>query len=82
MKDNLENELECIMPNILIFSELEVKEFVIKKHKQSLTSGASCFVVSGRYIKVLKNYVHLIQIPPFYIRPNFINYYSEWSTKV
>lgn len=31
MKDNLENELECIMPNILISIELGVKELVIKK---------------------------------------------------
>ena len=32
MKDNLENELECIMPNILILSEPEVKELVTKEH--------------------------------------------------
>lgn len=32
MKDNLENEFECIMFNILIFSEFEVKELVIKKY--------------------------------------------------
>lgn len=49
MKDILENELECIMPNILNLSELEVKELVIKKHQQSLTSGDSCFLLSGRY---------------------------------
>lgn len=31
MKDNLENEFECIMFNILIFIEFGVKELVIKK---------------------------------------------------
>lgn len=33
MKDNLENELECIMPNTQLSIELEVKELVIKKQE-------------------------------------------------
>lgn len=52
MKDNLENELESITPNILIFCELKVRELVIKK-QQPLTSEnvyPECIKASYNYV--------------------------------
>lgn len=47
MKDNLENELECFMPNTQLSTELEVKELVIKK-QESVTQGMCAFLCLER----------------------------------
>lgn len=47
MKDNVENELECIMPNTQLSIELEVKELAIKK-QESVTQGMCAFLYLER----------------------------------